>query len=174
MTGRIGEAPKLSLWKRLKRIALTDVGAMFGRDRTTVSYGCLKVEYRRDDPILGLKDSIDTGARKPGPDSRDGRALNRDIRNAIQPRSRIDNPSTGDKQSRHIAKDSERAGPLASPRPVHKVRTGPEPRPISGRTGLNSARAGFSIPRQLLLWVSTHFPLLCSGSSGRPESLPKG
>lgn len=28
MTGRIGEAPKLSLWQRLKRIALTDVGAM--------------------------------------------------------------------------------------------------------------------------------------------------
>jgi len=33
-------------------MTLTDVGAMFGRDRTTVSYGCLKVEYRRDDPIL--------------------------------------------------------------------------------------------------------------------------
>ena len=29
-----------------------NVGAMFGRDRTTVSYGCLKVEYRRDDPVL--------------------------------------------------------------------------------------------------------------------------
>ncbi len=28
MTGRIGEAPKLSLWQRVKRIALTDVGAM--------------------------------------------------------------------------------------------------------------------------------------------------
>ncbi len=33
-------------------MTLTDVGTMFGRDRTTVSYGCLKVEYRRDDPIL--------------------------------------------------------------------------------------------------------------------------
>ena len=33
-------------------MTLTDVGAMFGRDRTTVSYGCLKIEYRRDDPIL--------------------------------------------------------------------------------------------------------------------------
>lgn len=33
-------------------MTLTDVGAMFGRDRTTVSYGCLRVEYRRDDPIL--------------------------------------------------------------------------------------------------------------------------
>jgi hypothetical protein len=33
-------------------MTLTDVGAMFGRDRTTVSYGCLKVEYRRDDPIF--------------------------------------------------------------------------------------------------------------------------
>lgn len=28
MTGRIGEAPKLSLWQRVKRIALTDVGAL--------------------------------------------------------------------------------------------------------------------------------------------------
>lgn len=28
MTGRIGEQPKLSLWQRVKRIALTDVGAM--------------------------------------------------------------------------------------------------------------------------------------------------
>jgi chromosomal replication initiation ATPase DnaA len=33
-------------------MTLTDVGVMFGRDRTTVSYGCLKVEYRRDDPVL--------------------------------------------------------------------------------------------------------------------------
>ncbi|HEY8194276.1 MAG TPA: helix-turn-helix domain-containing protein [Hyphomicrobium sp.] len=31
-------------------MTLTDVGAMFGRDRTTVAHGCLKVEYRRDDP----------------------------------------------------------------------------------------------------------------------------
>jgi fused signal recognition particle receptor len=28
MTGRIGEAPKLSLWQRVKRVALTDVGAL--------------------------------------------------------------------------------------------------------------------------------------------------
>jgi fused signal recognition particle receptor len=28
MTGRIGEAPKLSLWQRLRRVALTDVGAL--------------------------------------------------------------------------------------------------------------------------------------------------
>ena len=28
MTGRIGEAPRLSLWQRVKRIALTDVGAL--------------------------------------------------------------------------------------------------------------------------------------------------
>lgn len=28
------------------------VGAMFGRDRTTVAHGCLKVEYRRDDPVF--------------------------------------------------------------------------------------------------------------------------
>jgi hypothetical protein len=33
-------------------MTLTDVGAMFGRDRTTVSYGCLKVEFRRDDPLF--------------------------------------------------------------------------------------------------------------------------
>jgi chromosomal replication initiation ATPase DnaA len=31
-------------------MTLTEVGAMFGRDRTTVSHACLKVEYRRDDP----------------------------------------------------------------------------------------------------------------------------
>lgn len=31
-------------------MSLTEVGAMFGRDRTTVSHACLKVEYRRDDP----------------------------------------------------------------------------------------------------------------------------
>ncbi len=32
------------------RMSLTEVGAMFGRDRTTVAHACLKVEYRRDDP----------------------------------------------------------------------------------------------------------------------------
>lgn len=31
-------------------MTLTEVGAMFGRDRTTVAHACLKVEYRRDDP----------------------------------------------------------------------------------------------------------------------------
>jgi chromosomal replication initiation ATPase DnaA len=33
-------------------MSLTEVGAMFGRDRTTVAHGCLKVEYRRDDPVF--------------------------------------------------------------------------------------------------------------------------
>ena len=33
-------------------MSLTEVGAMFGRDRTTVAHGCLKVEYRRDDPMF--------------------------------------------------------------------------------------------------------------------------
>ncbi len=32
------------------RMSLTEVGAMFGRDRTTVAHACLKVEYRRDEP----------------------------------------------------------------------------------------------------------------------------
>jgi hypothetical protein len=32
------------------RMSLTEVGAMFGRDRTTVAHACLKVECRRDDP----------------------------------------------------------------------------------------------------------------------------
>ncbi|MFA5958125.1 helix-turn-helix domain-containing protein [Hyphomicrobium sp.] len=32
------------------RMSLTEVGTMFGRDRTTVAHACLKVEYRRDDP----------------------------------------------------------------------------------------------------------------------------
>jgi len=32
------------------RMSLTEVGAMFGRDRTTVAHACLKVEWRRDDP----------------------------------------------------------------------------------------------------------------------------
>ena len=31
-------------------MTLTEVGAMFGRDRTTVAHACLRVEYRRDDP----------------------------------------------------------------------------------------------------------------------------
>jgi hypothetical protein len=31
-------------------MSLTEVGAMFGRDRTTVAHACLRVEYRRDDP----------------------------------------------------------------------------------------------------------------------------
>ena len=31
-------------------MSLTEVGAMFGRDRTTVAHGCLRVEFRRDDP----------------------------------------------------------------------------------------------------------------------------
>lgn len=33
-------------------MTLTEVGMMFGRDRTTVAYACLKVEVRRDDPIF--------------------------------------------------------------------------------------------------------------------------
>jgi chromosomal replication initiation ATPase DnaA len=33
-------------------MTLTEVGEMFGRDRTTVAHGCLKVEYRRDDPMF--------------------------------------------------------------------------------------------------------------------------
>lgn len=32
------------------RMSLTEVGTMFGRDRTTVAHACLKVECRRDDP----------------------------------------------------------------------------------------------------------------------------
>lgn len=32
------------------RMSLTQVGEMFGRDRTTVAHACLRVEYRRDDP----------------------------------------------------------------------------------------------------------------------------
>ncbi|MBS0233762.1 MAG: chromosomal replication initiator DnaA [Proteobacteria bacterium] len=32
------------------RMSLTEVGAMFGRDRTTVAHACLRVEYRRDNP----------------------------------------------------------------------------------------------------------------------------
>lgn len=34
------------------RMTLTEVGVMFRRDRTTVAHACLKVEYRRDDPIF--------------------------------------------------------------------------------------------------------------------------
>lgn len=33
-------------------MTLTEVGTMFGRDRTTVAYACLKVEVRRDDPVF--------------------------------------------------------------------------------------------------------------------------
>ena len=33
-------------------MTLTEVGGMFGRDRTTVAHGCLKVEIRRDDPMF--------------------------------------------------------------------------------------------------------------------------
>lgn len=32
------------------RMSLTEVGAMFCRDRTTVAHACLRVEYRRDNP----------------------------------------------------------------------------------------------------------------------------
>ncbi len=32
------------------RMSLTEVGTMFGRDRTTVAHACLKVECRRDEP----------------------------------------------------------------------------------------------------------------------------
>lgn len=35
--------------------AMADVGAVFGRDRTTVSYACAKVEDRRDDPAFEAK-----------------------------------------------------------------------------------------------------------------------
>jgi chromosomal replication initiation ATPase DnaA len=33
-------------------MTLTEVGVVFGRDRTTVAHGCLKIEIRRDDPIF--------------------------------------------------------------------------------------------------------------------------
>jgi chromosomal replication initiation ATPase DnaA len=35
-------------------LSLTIVGAQFGRDRTTVSHACGRVEDRRDDPALDL------------------------------------------------------------------------------------------------------------------------
>lgn len=34
------------------RLSLTDVGRMFGRDRTTVAHACLKIEIMRDNPVL--------------------------------------------------------------------------------------------------------------------------
>ncbi|MFP3921675.1 MAG: helix-turn-helix domain-containing protein [Dichotomicrobium sp.] len=33
-------------------LTLTRVGAVFGRDRTTVAHGCAVVEDRREDPVL--------------------------------------------------------------------------------------------------------------------------
>jgi hypothetical protein len=33
-------------------LSMTDVGALFMRDRTTVAYACMVVEDRRDDPIF--------------------------------------------------------------------------------------------------------------------------
>jgi chromosomal replication initiation ATPase DnaA len=33
-------------------LSLTEIGRAFGRDRTTASYACKKVEDRRDDPVL--------------------------------------------------------------------------------------------------------------------------
>lgn len=33
-------------------LSLTDVGRLFGRDRTTVAHGCLRIEIKRDDPLL--------------------------------------------------------------------------------------------------------------------------
>ena len=53
------------------RMLLTEVGAMFGRDRTTVAHACLKVEYRRDDPNfdrarrsgLGIADARDARSK---------------------------------------------------------------------------------------------------------------
>jgi chromosomal replication initiation ATPase DnaA len=33
-------------------ITLTDVGSIFGRDRTTVAHACALVEDRRDDPVF--------------------------------------------------------------------------------------------------------------------------
>ena len=35
-------------------LTLTQVGALFGRDRTTVAYACGIVEDRRDDPIFDV------------------------------------------------------------------------------------------------------------------------
>jgi chromosomal replication initiation ATPase DnaA len=36
-------------------ISLTDVGTLFGRDRTTVSHACSLVEDKRDDPDLDCR-----------------------------------------------------------------------------------------------------------------------
>jgi len=33
-------------------LSLTEVGILFGRDRTTVAHGCAVVEDRRDDPVF--------------------------------------------------------------------------------------------------------------------------
>lgn len=33
-------------------LSLTEVGRLFGRDRTTVAHGCLKIEVKRDDPTF--------------------------------------------------------------------------------------------------------------------------
>lgn len=32
--------------------SLTEVGRLFGRDRTTVAHNCLKIEVKRDDPLF--------------------------------------------------------------------------------------------------------------------------
>lgn len=35
-------------------LSLTDVGRMFGRDRTTVAHACARIEDERDDPVFDL------------------------------------------------------------------------------------------------------------------------
>lgn len=44
------------------RLSFTDIGAVFGRDRSTVAYACRRIEQRRDDPVfdhaIGMLESI--------------------------------------------------------------------------------------------------------------------
>jgi chromosomal replication initiation ATPase DnaA len=51
-------------------LSLTEVGRLFGRDRTTVAHACSKVETRRDDPLFDraldlLGWALPTIARRP-------------------------------------------------------------------------------------------------------------
>jgi chromosomal replication initiation ATPase DnaA len=51
-------------------LSYSDVGRLFGRDRTTAAHACKLIEERRDDPVLDLVLSALEGRCAPTPGQR--------------------------------------------------------------------------------------------------------
>lgn len=56
-SGQLGLARQTAMYLAhvVGQLTLSDVAVLFGRDRTTVSHGCINIEDRRDSPLFDLQ-----------------------------------------------------------------------------------------------------------------------